>query len=54
MISCMSGINSHKREIQFNLKNSPLSYNLKEKKNINFKNSEIIPKYLFQKKIIIK
>ena len=27
-----SGINSHKREVQFNLKNSPLSYNLKMKR----------------------
>ncbi len=27
-----SGINSHIREVQFNLKNSPLSYNLKMKR----------------------
>ena len=27
-----SGINSHKRDVQFNLKNSPLSYNLKMKR----------------------
>ena len=32
MTSCMSGINSRTREVQFNLKNSPLSYNLKEKR----------------------
>ena len=32
MTSFMSGINSHKREVQFNLKNSSLSYNLKMKR----------------------
>ena len=38
MTSCMIGINSHKSEVQFNLKNSTSSYNIKEKR-----------KYLFQK-----
>ena len=32
MSSCLRWINSHKREVQFNLKNSPLSYNLKMKR----------------------
>ena len=36
MTSFMSGINSHKREVQFNLKNSPLSYNLKMKRKYQF------------------
>ena len=49
MTSCMSGINSYTREVQFNLKNSPSSYNLKEKRKYQLQkqrnNSQIfIPK----------
>ena len=49
MTSCMSGINSHTREVQFNLKNSPSLYNLKEKRKYQLQkqrnNSQIfIPK----------
>ena len=51
-----SGINSHKREVQFNLKNSPLSYNLKMKRKYQLQkqrnNSQIFFHFIIKKKII--
>ena len=49
MTSCMSGINSHKREIQFNLKNSPSSYNLKEKRKYQLQKQRNNSQILFPK-----